>query len=54
MTKEIGIVLDTGSGMKKAYNEGWILIDLAHETETDLPGHGTNQNTNFSVKRWGW
>lgn len=54
MTKEIGIVLDTGSGMKKAYREGWILIDLAHETETDLPIYGTNKNTNFSVRRWGW
>ena len=54
MTKEIGIVLDTGSGMKNAYSEGWILIDLAHETETDLPTFGTNGNTNFSVRRWGW
>jgi len=54
MTKVIGIVLDTGSGMKKAYSEGWILIDLAHVTETDLPSHGTNRNTNFSVRRWGW
>lgn len=54
MTKEIGIVLDTGSGMKKAYNEGWILIDLAHDTENNLPVYGTNKNTKFSVKRWGW
>ena len=54
MTKTIGVVLDTGSGMKKAYSEGWILIDLAHVTETELPSHGTNRNTNFSVKRWGW
>ena len=54
MTNVIGIVLDTGSGMKKAYNEGWVLIDLAHKTETDLPTFGTNRNTNFTVKRWGW
>ena len=54
LTKEIGIVLDTGSGMKKAYNEGWILIDLAHETEKNLPAYGTTHNTSFSVKRWGW
>ena len=54
MTKEIGIVLDTGSGMINAYNQGWFLIDLAHKTETDLPTFGTNRNTNFSVKRWGW
>ena len=54
MRKTIGIVLDTGSGMRKAYSEGWILIDLAHATEKELPAHGTNRNTNFSVKRWGW
>lgn len=54
MTKTVGIVLDTGSGMRKAYSEGWILIDLAHATEKELPAHGTNRNTNFSVKRWGW
>lgn len=54
MENIIGIVLDTGSGMKRAYSEGWILIDLAHQTETDLPTHGTNRNTNFSVRRWGW
>jgi len=54
MTSTIGIVLDTGSGMKKAYSQGWILIDLAHKTETDLPTFGTNKNTKFSVKRWGW
>ena len=54
MQNVIGIVLDTGSGMRSAYNEGWILIDLAHTTESDLPTFGTNQNTNFSVRRWGW
>lgn len=54
MTNVIGIVLDTGSGMRKAYSEGWVLIDLAHTTESDLPTFGTNRNTNFSVRRWGW
>ena len=51
--KELGIVLDTGSGMRKAYNEGWILIDLAFENEEDL-WHVTNKNTTFKVQRWGW
>lgn len=49
----IGIVMDTGSGMKNAYDNDWLLIDLAFETEKDL-NVATNKNTNFSVKRWGW
>ena len=51
--KELGIVLDTGSGMRKAYDEGWILSDLAFENEEDL-WHVTNKNTTFKVQRWGW
>lgn len=54
MTKTVGIVMDTGSGLINAYNNGTILIDLAHTSEKELPSHGTNRNTNFSVKRWGW
>lgn len=53
MTKTIGIVLDTGGALVNAYNKGNILIDLAHESEEVLP-HGTDSNTKFSVKRWGW
>lgn len=52
-TKDIGIVLDTGSALVNAYKNGNILIDLANKTEKDLP-HGTNKGTKFSVKRWGW
>lgn len=53
MTKTYGIVLDTGGALVNAYQNGNILFDLAHLTETDLP-HGTNKNTKFSVRRWGW
>ncbi|MDD2377668.1 MAG: hypothetical protein PHD10_00390 [Bacilli bacterium] len=49
----LAIVLDTGSGMRKAYEQNWILIDLAFATEKNI-GLGTNNNTNFSVQRWGW
>ena len=49
----IGIVLDTGSAMKKAYNNGKIHIDLAFKTEHNLTFE-TNNNTNFVVRRWGW
>lgn len=51
--KTIGIVLDTGAGMKNAYNQGWILIDMAYESEATLTV-GTNRNTSFTVLRWGW
>ncbi|MGE5456097.1 MAG: hypothetical protein ACM3O4_03230 [Ignavibacteriales bacterium] len=49
----LGIVMDTGSGMRDAYNAGWTLIDLALETEKDN-NIATNRNTIFNVKRWGW
>lgn len=53
LDKEIGVVLDTGSGMRNAYDEGWILIDLAFEKEA-FAHTTTNKNTTFVVKRWGW
>lgn len=49
----IGIVLDTGSGMIRATDEGWLLIDLAFEKEENLNSI-TNKNTKFVVKRLGW
>lgn len=52
-TPIIGIVLDTGYAMRSAYDQGYIHIDLAFETEVGLT-FKTNKNTNFSVKRWGW
>ncbi|MEG0825864.1 MAG: hypothetical protein RR404_00145 [Bacilli bacterium] len=51
--KEIGVVLDTGGGMRKAFDSGWILIDMAFEKES-LVHSITNKKTNFTVKRWGW
>ena len=51
--KELGVVLDTGSGMRNAYEQGWILIDLAFEKESLTPSI-TNKKTNFVVKRYGW
>lgn len=51
--KEIGVVLDTGSGMRNAYDNGWILIDLAFEKEA-LAHTITNKETKFVVKRVGW
>ena len=49
----LGIVLDTGSAMKWAYEHNYIHIDVAFPTEVGLR-FNTNKNTNFSVKRWGW
>lgn len=49
----IGVVMDTGYAMRKAYDNNYIHIDLAFSTEKDLI-FNTNKNTNFSVKRWGW
>lgn len=49
----LGIVLDTGSAMRNAYDKGYVHIDVAFETEVGLV-FNTNKNTNFSVKRWGW
>lgn len=49
----IGVVLDTGWGMRNAYNNGYIHIDLAFATEKGLV-FNTNSNTSFSVQRWGW
>lgn len=51
--KTLAIVLDTGSGMRNAYEKGRILIDLAFATESQTSGV-TNRNTNFTVKRYGW
>lgn len=53
LTKSLGIVLDTGGALVNAYNNGNILFDLANRTEDELP-FGTDRNTRFSVRRWGW
>lgn len=51
--KELGIVLDTGSAMRNAYDNGYVLIDLAFEKES-LAHSVTNKQTTFNVKRLGW
>lgn len=49
----LGIVLDTGSAMRKAYDNGVVHIDIAFKSENGLT-FNTNKNTKFNVKRWGW
>lgn len=55
----IGIILDTGGDMNKAWTQnGEVWIDLAHESQS---GEGkkrtfavTSDNVKYSVERWGW
>jgi 3D (Asp-Asp-Asp) domain-containing protein len=49
------IVLDTGSTVKNAWNNGIVLMDLAY-SENALAGTDglTGNNITFSVQRWGW
>lgn len=49
----LGVVLDTGSAMRRAYDNGYVHIDVAFQTEVGLT-FNTNKSTSFSVKRWGW
>ena len=49
------IVLDTGSDMKKAMQNGVVHMDLAFISETsDGIYQSTSQNVEYNVKRWGW
>ena len=49
------IVLDTGGAMRKAYQNGTILMDLAFTSETSEGIHNsTSSNVEYNVKRWGW
>lgn len=50
-----GIVLDTGSAMRKAWKEGVVWMDLAYSSQEEaLTAGATSSNTKFSVQRWGW
>ena len=50
-----GIVLDTGSTMRKAWKEGVVWMDLAFKSQAEAKvGGATSSNTKFSVQRWGW
>lgn len=49
-----GVCLDTGIAMRNAWrNYGSVLIDLAFTSESISMG-ATNNNTKFTVLRWGW
>lgn len=49
-----GVCLDTGIAMREAWrNYGNVLIDLAFTSES-AANHITNNNTKFTVLRWGW
>ncbi|MDO4963094.1 MAG: hypothetical protein Q4E75_03240 [bacterium] len=51
----LGVVLDSGATMRKAWANGTVWIDLAFSTESDASKAGvTNKNTSFEVQRWGW
>ncbi len=52
----LGIVLDTGSGMRNSWNNyGIVHFDIAHVTETNpVVYQATSRNANFNVQRWGW
>lgn len=55
LQKVQGIVLDTGSQMRKAWRQdGVVWIDLATEKNDSKALAYTNHNTNYQVKRWGW
>ena len=50
----IGVCMDTGIAMRNAWRlYGNVLIDLAFTGES-ITGHITNNNTKFTVLRWGW
>ena len=55
LQKEIGVVMDTGSQMRKAWRQdGVVWIDLAMEKNDSEALKYTNHNTTYQVKRWGW
>ena len=50
-----GIVLDSGSAMRNAWDEGVVWMDLAFTSQAEaLTGGATSSNTSFEVQRWGW
>ena len=49
-----GVVMDTGIAMRNAWrNEGKVLLDLAFPSQAAAL-YTTNNNTSFTVLRWGW
>lgn len=55
LTPYIGIVLDRGGTMDRAWINGVVHLDLAYESNSLTSTDGlTGTNLKFSVKRWGW
>ena len=53
--KLTAVVLDTGGSMRNAWANGNVWIDLAFVTQEEARNSmTTNDNTKFSVQRWGW
>ena len=53
--KVTAVVLDTGGSMRNAWANGKMWIDLAFVTQAEARSSmATNDNTKFSVQRWGW
>lgn len=51
----IGIVLDTGADMKKAWENGNVWMDLAYSSNAMAGSDNlTGKNIKFSIQRWGW
>lgn len=49
------IVMDRGSAMNKAWEQGGVVIDLSFDSDKDaLASDLTGRNITFKVKRWGW
>lgn len=49
------IVLDSGGSVKKAWENGSVLMDLAYENNAAVGSDGLiGNNITFSVQRWGW
>ena len=49
------IVLDTGGAMRRAWQSGTVLVDLAFASESNKEVYkATSSNVEYNVKRWGW
>ena len=55
LSEFVGIVLDTGITMRRAWKNGVVWMDVAYNSEAETVHSGiTSKNTKFSVQRWGW
>ena len=50
-----GIIMDTGGDMIKAWDEGYIWMDAAYNSQEEaFNAHITSSQTFYEVQRWGW